>query len=188
MSGGVPILRRADSVSWHSMRSWVLVLLLAWLPLQSALATIFVYCQREAEAGSRPRGASRASSRSRCRGQAHDGGSAARGPQQVDDNDCGYCHLSRAQPLAFAAEPGSATATSSSTPSALYLRHPRARGPRTAQMAGARPFGEPRGAAHHLTPLARRTVPSVNEESSCDRKRWPCWPRCGCRVGSRRSR
>jgi len=88
------------------MRSWVLVLLLALLPLQSALATIFVYCKHEAKAEAGHVGHHE---------HQHEDAVAdiadavpdqqPTGSQQLDDNDCGFCHLSSAQPLGVSVEP-----------------------------------------------------------------------------------
>ena len=105
MSEGLPILRRADSVSFHSMRSWVLVLLLALLPLQSTLATVFVYCKHEAKAEAGHMGHHEHQHQGAVADKATGGpDQQSSGAQQLDDNDCGFCHLSSAQPLGVSVE------------------------------------------------------------------------------------
>jgi hypothetical protein len=97
------------SIYCAAMRAWILGFLLAVMSLQSVWASVAAYCQHQADVVTDHVGHHE---------HKH---SAAAGSDTADvlkgqpassdaglgsaDNDCGYCHLSHAQPLAISVEP-----------------------------------------------------------------------------------
>jgi hypothetical protein len=91
------------------MRTWVLGFLLAVMALQSVWAGVAAYCQHRADVAPNHIGHHQ---HEHVTAAGTDGADVSKGqPASTDanpgsvDNDCGYCHLSHAQPLALAAEP-----------------------------------------------------------------------------------
>lgn len=90
------------------MRTWVLGLLLVLLPLQFVWAGVAAYCQHEADVVVDHVGHHEHQHAATADG---DKDAADLDPVTPDagfspvDNDCGYCHLSCAQPIASAAAP-----------------------------------------------------------------------------------
>jgi hypothetical protein len=92
-----------------AMRSWVLSVLLAVMSLQSVWASVAPYCQHQADAVTDHIGHHE---HKHVAAATTDGGNPAEDELASSeanpgtlDNDCGYCHLSHAEPLAIAAEP-----------------------------------------------------------------------------------
>ena len=91
------------------MRAWILGFLLAVMSLQSVWAGVAAYCQHQADVVTDHVGHHEHKHSTAAGSDAPDvlkgepaGSDASLGSA---DNDCGYCHLSHAQPLAIAVEP-----------------------------------------------------------------------------------
>jgi len=90
------------------MRAWVLGFLLAVMSLQSVWAGVTAYCQHRADVVTDHVGhhehkhsaAAGSDATDTLKSQPASSDASLGG----DDNDCGYCHLSHAQPLAIAVE------------------------------------------------------------------------------------
>ncbi|UUX96647.1 cation efflux protein, CzcI family [Aquabacterium sp. J223] len=83
------------------MRRWLILCLLAMLPLQFSWASAAVYCQHETSSEARHFGHHQHEHKaaSGTCGTNADGQDPAKGGGLSVDNDCGYCHLSVAKTL-----------------------------------------------------------------------------------------